>query len=194
MICFDKFEFSAIMNFTIFAASTVKPPHAGILTVRGSSYLSPRIDHPLCLRFAYLKSLTSFIMMSSRAASASVRRVGGGFVASTNISSKAESDTANVHSTMDNDGIVNATDIPVADDDIGPLINLFNESDDIDLDVPDGMRVVTALSGGTNKAASTAGGMGEAASLKSNLSTGSQSAKAAPEPSTNHNQVKETFQ
>ena len=75
------------MNFTIFAASTVKPPHARVLTVRGSSYLSPRIDHPLCLRFAYLKSLISFIMMSSRAASSSgVRRVGGGFVAATNIS------------------------------------------------------------------------------------------------------------
>ena len=147
------------MNFTIFAASTVKPPHARVLTVRGSSYLSPRIDHPLCLRFAYLKSLTSFIMMSSRAASASsVRRVGGGFVASTNISSKAESDTANVHSTMDNDGIVNATDIPVADDDTGPLTKLFNESDDIDLEVPDGMRVITALSsGGMSKAASTSG-------------------------------------
>ena len=173
------------MNFTIFAASTVKPPHARVLTVRGSSYLSPRIDHPSCLRFAYLKNLISFIMMSSRAASASsVRRVGGGFVASTNISSKAESDTANVHSTMDNDGIVNATDIPVADDDTGPLTKLFNESDDFNLDVPDGMRVVTALSGGMSKAASTAGGMGEATSLKSNLSIGSQSAKAAPEPST----------
>ena len=53
-------------------------------------------------------------MMSSRAASASsVRRVGGGFVASANISSKAESDTANVQSTIvhnDNDGIVNATE------------------------------------------------------------------------------------
>ena len=98
------------MNFTIFAASTVKPPHARVLTVRGSSYLSPRIDHPLCLRFAYLKSLISFIMISSRAASASsVRRVGGGFVASTNISSKAESDTANVQSTIvhnDNDGLL----------------------------------------------------------------------------------------
>ena len=127
------------MNFTIFAASTVKPPHARVLTVRGSSYLSPRIDHPLCLRFAYLKSLTSFIMMSTRAASASVRRVGGGFVASTNISSKAESDTANVQSTIvsnDNDGIVNATDMPVADDDTGPLTKLFNHSDDVDLDVP----------------------------------------------------------
>ena len=100
--------------------------------------------------------------MSSRAASASVRRVGGGFVASTNISSKAESDTANVHPTMDNDGIVNATDIPVADDDTGPLTKLFNESEDIDLDGPDEMRVVTALSGGMSKAASTSGGMGEA--------------------------------
>ena len=123
------------MNFTIFAASTVKPPHARVLTVRGSSYFSPRIDHPLCLRFAYLKSLTSFIMMSSRAASASsVRRVGGGFVASTNISSKAESDTANVQSTIvhnDNDGIVNATDIPFADDDTSPLTNLFNESENL---------------------------------------------------------------
>ena len=172
------------MNFTIFAASTVKPPHARVLTVRGSSYLSPRIDHPLCLRFADLKGLISFIMMSSRAASASsVRRVGGGFVASANLSSKAESDTANVHSTMDNDGIVNATDIPVADDATGPLTNLFNESDDIDLDVPDGMSVVTALSGGMSKAASTAGGMGEATSLKSNLSIGSQTAQGASEPS-----------
>ena len=164
------------MNFTIFAASTVKPPHARVLTVRGSSYLSPRIDHPLCLRFAYLKNLISFIMMSSRAASASsVRRVGGGFVASANISSKAESDTANVQSTIvnnDNDGIVNATDIPVADDDTGPLINLFNESEDIDLDVPDGMRVITALkSGGMSQAASTSGGMGEAPSLKSAAAT-----------------------
>ena len=125
--------------------------------------------------------------MSSRAASASsVRRVGGGFVASTNISSKAESDTANVHSTMantDNDGIVNATDIPVADDDTGPLTKLFNESEDIGLDVPDGMRVVTALSGGMSKAASTSGGMGEAPSLKSNLAVGSQSAQVASAPS-----------
>ena len=100
--------------------------------------------------------------MSSRAASSSgVQRVGGGFVAGTNISSKAESDTANVQSTIvnnDKDGIVNATDIPVADDDTGPLTNLFNESEDIDMEVPDGMRVITALkSGGMSKAASTSG-------------------------------------
>ena len=125
--------------------------------------------------------------MSTRAASASVRRVGGGFVASTNISSKAESDTANVQSTIvndDNNGIVNATDIPVADDDTGPLTNLFNHSEDIDLEVPDGMRVITALkSGGMSKAASTSGGMGEAPSLKSNLTVGNQSAQVAPDPS-----------
>ena len=66
-------------------------------------------------------------MMSMRAASSSgTRRVGGGFVQGTNISSKAESDSASVQATIVNNdkvGIVNATDIPVGDDDTGPLIN-----------------------------------------------------------------------
>ena len=104
----------------------------------------------------------------------------------TNISSKAESGTANVQSTIvhnDNDGIVNATDIPVGDDDTGRLTNLFNAFEDIDLEVPEGMRVITALkSGGMSKAVSTSGEMGVATSLKSDLAVGSQSAQGASDP------------
>ena len=80
-------------------------------------------------------------MMSIRAApSSGVRRVGGGFAASANIVSKDGSATMT-------DNEVNAADIPVGDEDSGPLTNLFNDSDAVDLDVPDGMRV--AIGGDT---------------------------------------------
>ena len=119
-------------------------------------------------------------MMSVRAASSSsVRRVGGGFASSANIVSKDDNTTM-----IDN--AVNAADIPVGDGDSGPLTNLFNDSEAVDLDVPDGMRVATALargmqtttttqSGGMSKAALTkAGGKGEVISAKSSASTGAR--------------------